>query len=159
MSYNMAAALLVDWNEVKTVALAVGVREAARQMGISEEAVMKRCSREGWLAAEEAKEQKIEAITAKVREERGMSATVRTAAEIMRSMNGETRFGHAVGAHKVAQKIQQMDADELFMSAPLILQHAKHAQATFGWAQVVEGSVRLDVLASGAGDSAPVIDI
>jgi len=35
----MAQALAVDWQEVKTLALAIGVREAARQMGLTEDSV------------------------------------------------------------------------------------------------------------------------
>lgn len=45
----MPAALDVNWTEVQMLALTVGVREAARQMGISEDAVRMRSSREGWI--------------------------------------------------------------------------------------------------------------
>jgi hypothetical protein len=45
----MPAALDVDWEAVQTLAIAIGVREAARQMGINEDAVRQRSSREGWI--------------------------------------------------------------------------------------------------------------
>src|SRR5689334_12377095 len=45
----MPAALDVNWPAVQALAVAVGVREAARQMGLNESAVMQRSAREGWL--------------------------------------------------------------------------------------------------------------
>jgi hypothetical protein len=47
----MPKPLNVDWSAVRVLALAVGVREAARQMGISEDAVRQRSKREGWMAS------------------------------------------------------------------------------------------------------------
>ena len=41
----------VDWPAVRVLAVVVGVREAARQMGISEAAVRQRSKREGWMAS------------------------------------------------------------------------------------------------------------
>jgi hypothetical protein len=46
----MAKPLAVDWPAVRVLAVAVGVREAARQMGISQDAVRQRSKREGWMA-------------------------------------------------------------------------------------------------------------
>ena len=47
----MPKPLNVDWPAVRVLAVAVGVREAARQMGISEDAVRQRSKREGWMAS------------------------------------------------------------------------------------------------------------
>jgi hypothetical protein len=47
----MAKPLAVDWPAVRVLAVAVGVREAARQMGISQDAVRQRSKREGWMAS------------------------------------------------------------------------------------------------------------
>jgi hypothetical protein len=46
----MPKPLNVDWSGVRVLAVAVGVREAARQMGISEDAVRQRSKRERWMA-------------------------------------------------------------------------------------------------------------
>ena len=46
----MPKPLNVDWSAVRVLAVAVGVREAARQMGISGDAVRQRSKREGWMA-------------------------------------------------------------------------------------------------------------
>ena len=43
--------LHVDWPAVRVLAVAVGVREAARQMGISQDAVRQRSKREGWMVS------------------------------------------------------------------------------------------------------------
>jgi hypothetical protein len=50
----MPKPLNVDWPAVRVLAVAVGVREAARQMGISEDAVRQRSKREGWMASPKA---------------------------------------------------------------------------------------------------------
>jgi hypothetical protein len=49
----MPKPLNVDWPGVRVLAVAVGVREAARQMGISQDAVRQRSKREGWMASPE----------------------------------------------------------------------------------------------------------
>jgi len=50
----MPKPLNVDWPAVRVLAVAVGVREAARQMGISQDAVRQRLKREGWMASPKA---------------------------------------------------------------------------------------------------------
>jgi hypothetical protein len=49
----MPKRLNVDWPAVRVLAVALGVREAARQMGISEDAVRQRSKREAWMASPE----------------------------------------------------------------------------------------------------------
>jgi len=46
----MPAALDVNWEAIEMLALEVGVREAARRLGLDENTVKRRCTREGWLA-------------------------------------------------------------------------------------------------------------
>jgi hypothetical protein len=46
----MPKPLNVDWPAVRVLAVAVGVREAGRQMGISQDAVRQRSKRERWMA-------------------------------------------------------------------------------------------------------------
>ena len=47
----MSTPLNVDWPAVRVLAVAVGVREATRQMGISQDAVRQRSKREGSIAS------------------------------------------------------------------------------------------------------------
>ena len=50
----MPKPLNVDWPAVRVLAVAVGVREAARQMAISQDAVRQRSKRERWMASPKA---------------------------------------------------------------------------------------------------------
>jgi len=54
----MPKPLNVDWSAVRVLAIAVGVREAARQMQISEDAVRQRSKREGWMTSAKAATQR-----------------------------------------------------------------------------------------------------
>jgi hypothetical protein len=54
----MPKPLNVDWPAVRVLAVAVGVREAARQMGISQDAARQRSKREGWMASAKAASQR-----------------------------------------------------------------------------------------------------
>ena len=54
----MPKPLNVDWSAVRVLAVAVGVREAARQMQISEGAVRQRSKREGWMTSAKAATQR-----------------------------------------------------------------------------------------------------
>jgi hypothetical protein len=54
----MPKSLNVDWPAVQVLAVAVGVREAARQMGISQDAVRQRSKREGWMTSDKATTQR-----------------------------------------------------------------------------------------------------
>lgn len=153
------APLAVDWNEVKTLALAIGVREAARQLEISEEAVMKRCSREGWLREQREIVEVQQTAIAEKRVRQGLSATVRTAADVMKTWDGETRFDLAKGLRAGAATVADMDGQEVLMAAQQVNTLVKSAALVHGWSVNITGSVRLDVLASGAGDQEPVIDV
>jgi hypothetical protein len=109
----MPAALAVDWNEVKTLALAIGVREAARQMGIGEGAVMQRCKREGWLVQQREQKAAVETIKSEKRVEQGLSATVSNAAEILSKLGKDTKASLSSVAAKAAARLDECDPDEL----------------------------------------------
>jgi hypothetical protein len=58
LSSIMPKPLNVDWPAVRVLAVAVGVREAARQMGISQDAVRQRSKREKWMTSPKASAQR-----------------------------------------------------------------------------------------------------
>jgi len=158
----MPPALEVDWKDVKTLALAIGVREAARRLGISEEAVMKRSSREKWLVPTQ-EQQQIEAVKEQVvaerRQKQGLSAHVRTAAEILANLGEDTRSKLAIGVNKGAQTVADMDGQEVLLSSQQVQQLTKAAATVHGWQSTGPSlSVRLDVIAQ-SGSEAPVIDV
>ena len=58
LSGIMPKPLNVDWPAVRVLAVVVGVREAARQTGISEDAVRQRSKRERWMTSPKAMAQR-----------------------------------------------------------------------------------------------------
>lgn len=77
--------------------------------------------------------EKAKAIRAKRQESQGVHAVAINAVETLANRGQNTRLGHAMAAEKVANKLKQMDEDELFMAGQLLQQHAKHASTVFGW--------------------------
>lgn len=150
---------VVNWEAVRMLALTVGVREAARRMGISEEATMKRSQREGWLSAPEAKQAHAMALQHRtgITVSPQMSASAILAAE-MKALNEKTRIGHARAAAKVAEHIQELPAHELLEKAQDVKATAQHADLVHGWKESGPASVklRLDVVGSA---QEPVIDV
>ncbi len=109
-SASMPAALDVDWESVKTLAISVGAREAARRMGLSEDAVRQRCTREGWLRDLPRSTPLPTSVLRPV-------ATVATASEaLVASMREDAIRGRAAALRsgRVAlERVAEMDADEL----------------------------------------------
>lgn len=157
----MANPIDIDWKEVKTLAIAIGVREAARRMGLSEETVKKRCTREGWLKPVYEAQQQIEKAQATVEEYRRKRNVPRvpTAAEILAQMGEDTRSKLAIGVNKGAQAVADMDGQEVLLASQQVQQLTKAAATVHGWQSTGPSlSVRLDLIAQ-SGSEAPVIDV
>lgn len=125
----MPAALDVDWEAIKTLAIAVGAREAARRLGMSEDAVRQRCTRERWMADLP----RSQTLPLSVRQP---VATVATPSQVMAaSMREKAVRGRAAALTagcKALERIAEMDADELILpeSADVALKWTKqHATA------------------------------
>lgn len=141
-----APALDVDWPAVQTLAIAVGVREAARRLGVSEDAVMQRSCREGWLKRlprDQPLPESIRPINVG-----NVSTAPQAMGEYLRDLSSKTRLNHAKVADKIADKLSQSDADELLMNMPNVLSAGKHAALVAGnWGGSQGTSMRLDLLA------------
>lgn len=146
----MPAALEVDHEQVRIVALAIGVREAARQFGLTEDCVRTWSSREGWLKDQRESDLQTESLLAQKRERQGLSPTATAnASDILKEFGHETRLSHAKVARKIGKKLENVDEDELLMQMPNVLSAAKHASVVFAWSGTSTGaSLRLDLLAS-----------
>jgi uncharacterized protein YjcR len=155
----MPAPLETDREQVRIVAVQIGVREAARQFGLSEETVKSWSKREGWLRDAQEKQEIVEQARAVKRESQGLPPRAPTAAEVLAKYGDNTRLALAKGISKGAQTVAEMDGQEVLMSAQQVQQLTKSAQVIHGWAQTVEHSLRLDVLASGQGMDQPVLDV
>jgi len=127
----------IDWPAVRVLAIAVGVREAARRLGISEEATMKRCQREGWLTTPEARLAASNAVS--LRQPSALSAAVRTPAnalaEAMREDSVQCRASLLRTARRASARVERCDDDELMLPevATVLNQHAKTAALAGGW--------------------------
>ncbi len=130
----MPVALDVDWSSVRTLAVAVGVREAARRLGLSEEAVMKRCSREGWLA-----EPEMRAAAARSVQERSsaLSACVRSPAQELAkellALGSKSRIGFARGLAKAASHVETLEGPEMLEKAQEVKATIQSAALVHGW--------------------------
>jgi hypothetical protein len=155
----MPAALAVDWNEVRTLALAVGVREAARQLEISEDAALQRAHREQWLnKAQQEREKQQEAI-AVLRAKQGLSSRVITAADALAITGQNTRAKLAVAVDKQAEQLAETDGQELLIMAPTVKAVVDSAAKLHGWGGESGVSVRLDVIAASASLSVPELPV
>lgn len=155
----MPAALELDRNEVRIVAVQIGVREAARQFGLSEETVMSWSKREGWLREKEEQEEIVERAKWQKRESQGLPAVARTASEILKSYDGDTRMGLAKGLKAGADHVAQLDGQEVLMAAGQVAQLAKASGLVHNWQANSAGiSIRMDIV-SQCSDSGPVIDV
>lgn len=147
----MPAPLDVDWEGVRTLAIAVGVREAARRVGLEESTVQSRSQRERWLSDLPRSQPLPPTVLARASSET-MSPSAAMAG-VLREMSARTRLGHARVAVKVAETVEVMEGDEALLSMPLILQAVKHAAVVHGWGgSSGQTPMRLDIL-SGIGSA------
>lgn len=144
----MPQALEIDHNEVRVIALQIGVREAARQLGLEEDTVKSWSLREQWFAHRALTDSKIQAAVEQKRVSQGLSPVAPTAVKVLEDYGKPTRLNHAKAAHKISVKVAEMDPDELFLTVPNVLAAAKHAAVVHGWSGTsVNVGIRLDEIA------------
>jgi hypothetical protein len=102
----MPKPLNVDWPAVRVLAVAVGVREAARQMGISEDAVRQRSKREGWMASAKAVAQR-----ALAKPVTSVSPNALSPADALANVFGERKRRTKLGLSKYAAEAAERAAD------------------------------------------------
>lgn len=150
----------VNWEAVRVLAVVVGVREAARRMGISQEAAMKRCQREGWLSTPEARAVNKMAIaqrsgiTASVSPQ--MSAGALIQAELAQ-LGGKTRISLARGLAKAGEHVATLTGPEILDRSQDVKGIAQTADLVHGWKESApQVKIRLDLLGEAG---SPVVDI
>lgn len=148
----MPAPLDVDWPAVRVLALAVGVREAARQMGISEDAVMQRSSREGWLS-----DPRVRAIAQ--RPVTPVSANVSAPhTALAQSMKEDALRGRAAAlrvSRRALERTAQLDDDELIVPEVAQMAHTwtKSASIAGGYG-AADAVARVDLRVTAQRDQA-----
>lgn len=108
----MPAALDVNWTEVKMLALSVGVREAARRMGLPEDAVKQRSWREGWLA----NMPKSQALPVSM--VRPVTGVTDGATALANAMKDDAQRGRAAAlrvSRRALERVDRCDDDELIL--------------------------------------------
>lgn len=137
-----SAPSLIDHEAVKVVALQIGVREAARQFGLSEEMVMKWSQREKWFAYKELGEQAL----VRAQEERGLSAAVRTTpSDVLVRLGSKSKLVAAKVGHNTLKAIHRKKDDALIASASAFKATVDSLAKVHDWGQ--------------EGNSAPLVNI
>jgi hypothetical protein len=155
------AAVPVSWEAVRALAMVVGVREAARRMGLSEDQVRQRSSREKWLATDQAKR----AVAIANAERTGkslaipvspMSPAALISAELA-SLGSKTRLSLARGIAKGSEFVETLTGHEVLDASADIKSIAQTADLVHGWKDSApQVKIRLDVL-GGSGEA--MVDI
>jgi hypothetical protein len=131
----MPAALDVNWEAIKLLAQQIGVREAARRVGLKEEAVMQRSAREGWLRDMPRSQPLPPTMLQRVS---GVSDAPKASVNYLKDVLLETRTEHAKTALAVAKDMsswvqEQPSAMRDKDNAQALLSNAKHAALAGGW--------------------------
>lgn len=153
---------VVNWEAVRVLAVAVGVREAARRLGMSQEATMKRSQREGWLRDPETRAA-IARLTSQRQSEAAsqrlsvsatcpqLSPAAAMAGELAQ-LNGKTRLSHARAQAAVAAHVEGRTGAENLEDAQNVKAAAQTSNLVFGWNESpAVPRLRLDVLLSKPG--------
>jgi len=159
MSETSTAPVPVNWEAVRALAMVVGVREAARRMGISEETTKKRCLREGWLATAEAKRVNQMAIAQRsgITVSPQMSPGSLIQAELT-SLGAKSRVSLARGVAKAAEHVETLSGSDILAESGNVKAIAQTADLVHGWKDASpQVKIRLDVL--GATAEAQIVDV
>jgi hypothetical protein len=140
----MPKPLNVDWPAVRVLAVAVGVREAARQMGITEDAVRQRSKREGWMTSAKAAAQR--ALAKPVTE---VSLSAVSPADALASAlcddSRETKLGLSAAARNAANAFAQMPGDRVIEKAQQLRHVTASSSQVHGWEQQRQGEEILNL--------------
>jgi hypothetical protein len=155
------AAVPVSWEAVRALAMVVGVREAARRMGLSEDQVRQRSSREKWLATDQAKR----AVAIANAERTGkslaipvspMSPAALISAELAQ-LGSKSRLSLARGVAKATEHVENMQGSDILAESGNVKAIAQTADLVHGWKDSApQVKIRLDVL-GGSGEA--MVDI
>jgi hypothetical protein len=126
----MPAPLDVNREAVRVLAVAVGVREAARQMGLGESVVMKWSADEGWLKPVE---QKLPPTVTK-QAVSGVSKPAEAMSNALQSMGDKSRLLVAKGLHRGSKHIAKLDGEAVLQRANEIKAHVGSLKEVHAWA-------------------------
>jgi hypothetical protein len=131
----------VDWAGLRAAAVAIGIRQAARQAARDlppdeqerfVQRAMKRCSRQGWLA--KAQQDKADAVVTSLT---ALSANVRKGSDVLSEVlaedSRETRIGLSAAARKAAETFAKMPGSKVIKHAQAHRHVTTSASVLHGW--------------------------
>jgi len=123
----MPKAIAIDHEQVRSVALQVGVREAARQFGLKASVVMKWSAEEKWFAHLQAAKDAQLALQAK------QGITVKTSGDVMLGYGEKTKLNSAKTLYKTSKGFAKKTPDELLKLTQQVKNNVDSAAKVFGW--------------------------
>lgn len=141
----MPAPLDVDREAVRVLAIAIGVREAARQLNLDENTVLQWSKRGKWFAKPELP------ILPPTMQKKVVPGVINPAVALQNAlmeMSGKTKLGLGKACVKLAGKFADMDADELIQVTPAMKDTASVGQKAFDWSSGASG-VQVNVAIGG----------
>lgn len=153
----------ISWEAVKALAAVVGVRESARRMGLSEEQVKKRCTREGWLSTPEARTANQLAVAGRSGKTAALVPTVSPSAAIhaeLVALGSKSRLSLARGVAKATETVENMQGLDILDRSGDVKAIAQTADLVHGWKDAApQVKIRLDVLSGSAEAPIEAIEI
>jgi hypothetical protein len=134
------------WEQIKTAyAGGVGLREIARNMGISEGTVLSRAKREGWT-------RQIQSAKALAKREDAALATPFEAAAMSMRQRGERHVERMAGvSERGVDHIETMDGHQILSRVDQIEKLDKVARRNFGLDEIRPGGIQINVLSGNFG--------
>lgn len=127
----MPAALDVDWEAVRTLAVAIGLKAAAERLGLPYDAVRQRSSREEWFASLPRNQALPPTVARPV-------TLVTSPAQALQAelaeLGGKSRLSVARGLAKASEEIERMDGQEVLADASNVKQTVQSLAVVHGWA-------------------------
>ena len=154
----------INREAVKVLAQAVGVREAARRMGLSEERVMKWSQRDRggpWMTQPGAATIAAPSVTGATRQMSACPQPVRTASEALAEANADnSRRSRSAALRYSARTLEHaadLDGETALASASDVASAVKVASVAGGWSDSDKSKVRVNIFA-GQGSAVQVVD-
>lgn len=156
-----APSLDVDWEAVKAHAILVGVRQAARDFGITESSVKSRCGREGWLAPVETGIPGVGAIAPIPASMKPIASNAakpsKAARNSLSAIGDKSKLYLAKGVKNTAKALSQKKGDAAIECAGALKATVDAGSKLHGWDAAAQAvSLRLELIASAPNEVVPL---
>lgn len=126
----MPAALDVDHDKVRAVAMVVGVREAARQFKLKQSVVLQWSKREGWFEHKDLQDKAV----AKLQEKQGITEAVKLSqVDVLANLGDKSKLVLAKTTYKTAKTLHKQSPEELKGNTQALVNTVKVGASLHGW--------------------------